>query len=119
MRSKRAHAPHILSAGTSIEVRCHLNCPWSPGFEVEEAVLVEDEVSYRIRRAESGWALPTAFGADYVRRLGRRSPALEAGPRGNSQIPDPATYGISQDFAVSRRSGLGRRGRRELERPST
>jgi hypothetical protein len=72
MRSNTAHAPQVLSAGTSIEVRCHLNCPWSPGFEVEEAVLVDDEVNYRIRRAESGRALPTAFGADYVRRLVQR-----------------------------------------------
>ena len=106
MRSKRAHAPHVLSAGTSIEVRCHLNCPWSPGFEVEEAVLLDDEVNYRIRRAESGRAFPTAFGADYVRRLG--------GSR-----PEAGTYGVSRDFAVPRRSGLGRSGTRELERPST
>jgi hypothetical protein len=61
-------------AGTAIEVRCHLNCPWTAGFEVEEAVLVDDEVSYRIRRAEFSRALPGVFGADYVRRLGRRSP---------------------------------------------
>jgi hypothetical protein len=88
MRSKTAHAPYILAAGTAIEVRCHLNCPWSSGFEVEEAVLVDDEVSYRIRRAASSRALPAVFGADYVRRLGRRTP----------------------DFALS--------GRRELERTS-
>jgi hypothetical protein len=66
----------VLPAGTSIEVRCHLNCPWSTGFEVDEAVLADDEVSYRIRRAESSRALPAVFGADYVRRLGRQSPDL-------------------------------------------
>ena len=76
MRSKSAHAPSVLPAGTSIEVRCHLNCPWSAGFEVEEPVLVDDEVSYRIRRAQSSRALPAVFGADYVRRLGRRGPDL-------------------------------------------
>jgi hypothetical protein len=74
MRSKTAHAPSVLLAGTVIEVRCHLNCSWSPGFEVEEAVLVDDEVCYRIRRAESKRVLPAVFGAAYVRRLGRRSP---------------------------------------------
>jgi hypothetical protein len=66
----------VLPAGTSIEVRCHLNCPWSTGFEVDEAVLADDEVSYRIRRAQSSRALPAVFGAAYVRRLGRRSPDL-------------------------------------------
>ena len=72
MRTKTDHAPYVLAAGTAIEVRCHLNCPWCPGFEVEEAVLVDDEVSYRIRRAQSSRALPTVFAAAYVRRLGRR-----------------------------------------------
>jgi hypothetical protein len=76
MRSNSVHASSVLPAGTPIEVRCHLNCPWSPGFEVDEAVLVDDEVGYRIRRATSSRALPAVFGADYVRRLGRRSPDL-------------------------------------------
>jgi hypothetical protein len=76
MHSKSAHAPSVLPAGTSIEVRCHLNCPWSPGFEIEEAVLVDDEVGYRIRRAASSRALPAVFGPDYIRRLGRRSSDL-------------------------------------------
>jgi hypothetical protein len=76
MRANSVHAPSVLPAGTSIEVRCHLNCPWSPGFVVDEAVLVDDEVSYRIRRATSSPALPAVFGVDYVRRLGRRRPDL-------------------------------------------
>ena len=76
MRSKTAHAPYVLPPDTAIEVRCHLNCPWSPGFEVEEAVLADDEVGYRIRRAESRRVLPAVFGADYVRRLSQRSPDL-------------------------------------------
>ena len=88
MRSKSAHAPSVLPAGTSIEVRCHLNCPWSAGFVVEEPVLVDDEVSYRIRRTQSNRALPAVFGADYVRRMA----------------------GGSADLVVS--------GRRELERSS-
>jgi hypothetical protein len=81
MHSKTAHAAYVLAAGTAIEVRCHLNCPWSPGFEIEEAVLVDDEVGYRIRRAGSSRALPAVFGADYVRRLGRRSPDLAVSER--------------------------------------
>ncbi len=89
MRSKSVHASSVLPAGTSIEVRCHLNCPWSTGFEVEEPVLEDDDVSYRIRRAGSSRVLPAVFGADYIRRLGRRRP----------------------DLALS--------GRRELERSST
>jgi hypothetical protein len=89
MRSKSVQARSVLPAGTSIEVRCHLNCPWSAGFEVEEPVLADDEVSYRIRRVQSSRVLPAVFGADYVRRLGRRRP----------------------DLALS--------GRRELERSST
>jgi hypothetical protein len=93
MPSKSVHASSVLPAGTSIEVRCHLNCPWSAGFEVEEPVLADDEVNYRIRRAQSSAqssrVLPAVFGADYVRRLGRRRP----------------------DLALS--------GRRELERSST
>jgi hypothetical protein len=74
MGSKSVHASSVLPAGTPIEVRCHLNCPWSPGFEVDEAVLVDDGVGYRIRRATSTRALPAVFGADYVRRLGRHRP---------------------------------------------
>ena len=81
MRSKTAHATHVLSAGTSIEVRCHLNCPWSPGFEVEEAVLVDDEVNYRIRSTRSSRVLPAVLGADYIRRLGRRRPDLTVSRR--------------------------------------
>ena len=81
MRSKTAHAPYVLPAGTAIEVRCHLNCPWSAGFKVAEAVLADDEVGYRIRRAESRWALPAVFGPDYVRRRGRRSPGLDTSGR--------------------------------------
>lgn len=71
-----AHAPYVLPAGTTIEVRCHLNCPWSPGFEVDEVILVDEEVGYRIRRTASQGVLPAVLGSDYVRRLGRRSPDL-------------------------------------------
>lgn len=88
MRTRGTHAPHVLTAGTSIEVRCHLNCPWSTGFEVEEAVLVNDQVSYRIRRAESGRALPTPFGADYVRR---QSLGLALSGRGRRELERPST----------------------------
>ena len=93
MRSKTAHAPYVLSAGTAIEVRCHLNCPWSPGFEIEEAVLVDDEVGYRIRRAQSRRVLPAVFGADYVRRLGRRTGemAVSGGVSGGRELERSST----------------------------
>jgi hypothetical protein len=89
MRSKTAHAPYVLPAGTAIEVRCHLNCPWSPGFEVDEAVLVDDEVAYRIRRAHPRRVLPAVFGSDYVRRLGRRSP--DVGVSGGRELERSST----------------------------
>jgi hypothetical protein len=82
MSSRSVRGSSVLPVGTSIEVRCHLNCPWSAGFEVEEPVLADDEVGYRIRRADSSRALPAVFGADYVRRLGRRRPDVALpGPR--------------------------------------
>jgi hypothetical protein len=81
MRTKTAHASSVLPVGASIEVRCHLNCPWSPGFEVAEAILAEDEVGYRIRPTGSRRVLPAVLGSDYVRRPVRRTRVSGLPPR--------------------------------------
>ena len=72
MRTKSAHGSSVLPVGTSIEVRCHLNCPWSPGFEIAEAILAGDEVGYRVQSTDSRRVLPAILASDYVRRPLRR-----------------------------------------------
>jgi hypothetical protein len=55
-----------------IEVRCSFEGTWSPGFEIAEVMLGNDDVvGYRLRRMSDGAILPAVFPVEDIIPAGR------------------------------------------------